>query len=527
MSCPFHKPKSSELPSPVPAEGLPTFDRLVTHGHDGRGADPFLKSLNSPDPQRVSALTSALESIINEWAASNHALSNTKTPSVLLSWQRFRKALNAISSTDFILQWNSERTLVERPGQRAHNRRGEISKVVSPIEASDGSFTWNIADVADRAQISRLMLLCLSGAPLEEANGLKDLGDTTKLLATRLAVLEKIDGMKLFREEDSLLLLEDISKFGDIERQVLEKNGLLRIVLVEGTRAPFYLPQVNHRYDTETVERILDMLKVTSPRTVPEDMLGDAILKVSDFEHAVLTVLMDSHKHHSDESFVIVRPSRDTVTVGDEIFAWAIVGGRPFSASAKVIQGEKELKVEIFENTKPLEMRRGPIMQRPWRRDLSTLDAFSEGTFDKIRQFRQNVISADLMDDDEYANDLGAQACLRDAAKRLFNRLLEHNLTASLNGRQQGATALQPGWHLSYDSNQDGSGYGTLNNPGHAMAGVQTMIRAPLYGSTFSHVRVWRERADWLSQYSLNDIRVFSAYHLLLDAILIAHYGQK
>lgn len=527
-SCPF-----SGNPEPTPTEGSCPFsgtpERLVMHNPSQRALEKDLAAYNSPDPESTPEMLLRLSLIVDNWTSSDtFTLEDGDLQYLMLGWTRFRAALKAISSTDFILQWNDSESIVERPGQRIHGRRKELSALVENVTVGEERFEWGSLSEHDKKNIACLMLLCLSGAPLEEANGLKSVTDAVNILAHRLCVLEKIAGKSLFATEDSQNLLQGIASFSTIEKETLNASGLLKVVLVEGTRTPFYTPHVLHAYDTSTLTRIAHTLGVTTNDTAEGHAdLAPQILEHHSLDTAIFAALIDSHYHLADESFLVVRPNQGPVALGDQIFGWAVVGGRCFKADAVVIEKDGELRVEMVHNASPFDFEKDTTPNMPWRRSLETLTTFEEGTPEKIINFRRGVIEAEQLDNDEYRNNSTAQGLLADAARRLFNRLLEHNLTASANGRQQGATVLQPGWHLSYDSNSTGTGYGKLNNPGHAMAGVQTMIRAPLYGSAFSHLRIWRERADWEAQFTLAHIREFSAYHFFLDAVSRSFYENR
>ena len=119
----------------------------------------------------------------------------------------------------------------------------------------------------------------------------------------------------------------------------------------------------------------------------------------------------------------------------------------------------------------------------------------------------------------------GQEAALDDAARFLFHRLTEYNLTQSLNGTQQGVTGFELGWHLSYDANPIRGGYGTLNNPAHALGGIQSMLRMPILGNRLSQVRFWRERGDDIAQYTIDDLRVAVAYARIIEDVLNLAFG--
>lgn len=495
-----------------------SYQRLVESSVYDKGMSPALKRLNTPEPQRARELAERIVSIAAGWAGQDTLKpADPDYQHVSQGWYSFCKFLKAISATDFSIGWSDDRILVERSGQRFQGKRKEISALTEVIIASEDEFSWAAVNPENRFNLALFMLLSLRGAPLEEANRLCSVHDVSLVLAESLARIESIGGEVFFSGSDPQFV-DGLICFPHIERCVLEKNGLTKVVLVEGTRMPLYIPTGHAQPDPCAFFRLASKFDQKHVDTDVYGLVGN-ILEQTSVDEFMFKVLQDIWEHFADEAMIIQRPHDGNYAEGDTVVSWCLVAGRMFTYSGVIERRGEALEVISYDSPHYCGQY-GRITDRSWRRSCDTVGNYPLEVTDKVKQFRTLVMEAESMDEETLQQSTDHYRAVHDASKLVTRRLINHNLAAGMKGTQLGTTTLQPGWSLSYDQGDQSEGYGKLNNPAHALGGVQTMFRAPIGGTLFSQVRLWRERGDIEAQYSLNDIPIFNAYHMWLDAAL-------
>ena len=101
--------------------------------------------------------------------------------------------------------------------------------------------------------------------------------------------------------------------------------------------------------------------------------------------------------------------------------------------------------------------------------------------------------------------DVGASSD-DDIIHALGDRLLGTNNTAKRNNGQIGAEIPEIGWGLAYDVD------GFMNNPGHAFAGINHMVRTELIPERDSSIRIWRSSPEKDAGFKIEDISTLMAY---------------
>jgi hypothetical protein len=489
--------------------------------NNSRSAHSEIIKWNTPESERVSNIAEGLSNIINEWASTNVIQLPSEQRHLLEhAWKSFKNAISATSATDLILGWGEDgNELVQRPGRRANSRRQEIEKLSQKIEFnSDLTLNWKETSYLDRIQVSGLMLLASMGLPLEAINRISSVIRTPFAIARILSVVEKNYGSIVFTGE-SKTLLEQLISFGQIEEKMLLERGLTKLTLVEGKRKAIYVPQDWALPSQDVFSRIHKLAEITHIDTDLTMLAQKLTAKYKDPNQAIAAVLLDCWQSLSDESIIITRKNNGPAKPGDEIASWSVISGRVFKYEAKIVQTEDGLKVEGIENSLVRIESNATMLPTSWRRQLSTLNSYPDSTQHSIKNIRQRLIEIENIDQTLEHLHPTLNSDLRHAAKYLFKRQIDYNLTQVLTGWQQGTSGIQPGWHLAWDISPTKVGYGPLNNPGHAQGGVQTMIRMPILGTKLSNFRIWRETGDEDKQYKLRDIPASVAYRNILEAL--------
>lgn len=466
--------------------------------------------LNLANPNQVEKIATAIDMSCSKLAKESHP--RGRAGKLLLKWWfKLQSGIQAISSTEYIIGWGSNRVLVQK-SSKTNRRKNELTDICLNVKTHKKSLDFTKLSLKDRERLLKLIFAAGSGEHLEEFNYIYNVDKLSQWLASKLAILGNLSSKEIFRG-DSEALMATIDNFHSEENKLLTEHDLDKLVLLDKLRRILYIKK-----EPPYAELTNDSLGILSTKNSRLVFVTDNTSKLD----IAFAKLLAQASHMVDNVVLIVSDWSPSSSKSNIFMLAATVDGIFKSSCTITLSTDCNYNVERTLKTFRLADHKIDLnyIQPSWRVTLDDIKIISNK---KLRDMRKSCF--------KITNGSGNQAdqeVVNFILESVFERLLVYNTKKKIFYRQHMlGDMIQVGSHLGFDNTSEGI---CVSNFGHALCGVQNSLRLPLLrteGHFLSEIRFVRESVRKEAMFKLKDVYSGKLLRKKIEHIFLKYSSDK